>query len=218
LQKRYWAVGIVYSVTNNDDGTIYIGKTTQEMKRRIYNHFADVRRGSRTHFHNALRKYGPDHFTWSVFEVVPDQLAGYIERGWIGLYRAMGCRLYNQTDGGDGCWGVRHSTATKLKIGQGNKGKIISDEARLRVAEANRRRIWTEEASAKHALTSSGDKVYTLVSPDGTKYTNVVNFKGFCRKHNIASRSLWRAIHNNRPLLKGSGKGWAGQLQESLAG
>jgi len=64
------------------------------------------------HFHSAIRKYGIDVFSWRVLEVVPDQFIGYIEMAWISLYRTMGYRLYNQTNGGDGCSGARPSEAT----------------------------------------------------------------------------------------------------------
>jgi group I intron endonuclease len=57
----------IYKFTHKESGKSYIGQTTQDPNRRRLEHIADSRHSTRTyHFHNALRKYGIDAFTFEV--------------------------------------------------------------------------------------------------------------------------------------------------------
>lgn len=60
-------MGIVYKVTFNENGKSYIGKTVKTFSSRLLEHLRDVRRGSNTPFHNALRKYGCDYISEILF-------------------------------------------------------------------------------------------------------------------------------------------------------
>lgn len=53
---------IVYKCTHRDNGKSYIGCTTFDLATRIHRHVLTSNRGSKFHFHNAIRKYGIDAF------------------------------------------------------------------------------------------------------------------------------------------------------------
>ena len=57
----------IYKFTNINSGKSYIGQTIQDPNQRRLEHIADSRHTTRLyHFHNALRKYGIDNFTFEV--------------------------------------------------------------------------------------------------------------------------------------------------------
>jgi len=57
----------IYKFTHISTGRCYIGQTIQDPNRRRSEHISDSRHTSKEyHFHNALRKYGVDSFTFEV--------------------------------------------------------------------------------------------------------------------------------------------------------
>lgn len=92
---------IVYRAVNNVSGKAYIGMTKGGLSSRISSHMHSVKVGSKTYFHNALRKYGLDGFSWSVAVRCHSQShMESIEKHLIQYYKHIGC--YNIADGGSG--------------------------------------------------------------------------------------------------------------------
>jgi group I intron endonuclease len=59
----------IYKFTHIETGRCYIGQTIQTPNQRRLEHIADSRHTTRTyHFHNALRKYGIDAFTFEIID------------------------------------------------------------------------------------------------------------------------------------------------------
>jgi group I intron endonuclease len=59
----------IYKFTHTETGKCYIGQTIQDPNQRRLEHIADSRHTTRTyHFHNALRKYGIESFTFEVID------------------------------------------------------------------------------------------------------------------------------------------------------
>lgn len=57
----------IYKFTHVESGRCYIGQTIQDTNRRRLEHINGSRHSDRTyHFHNALKKYGIDAFTFDV--------------------------------------------------------------------------------------------------------------------------------------------------------
>jgi group I intron endonuclease len=61
-------MGYLYLAKNNTTGKMYVGKTTRDFNRRIAEHMRDASKGSTTPFHEALREYGPEAFTFEIVE------------------------------------------------------------------------------------------------------------------------------------------------------
>ena len=94
---------LIYAAVNKINNKVYIGKTKRGIHIRALDHFKSAKRGSKTAFHNAIRKYGEDAFTWYVLQDnIDDSLIDSRERYWIARYKQLGYTLYNLTDGGDG--------------------------------------------------------------------------------------------------------------------
>ena len=57
----------IYKFTHKETNRCYIGQTTQSPNQRRLEHILDSRdAGKPYHFHNALRKYGEEAFTFEV--------------------------------------------------------------------------------------------------------------------------------------------------------
>ena len=112
---------IIYQALNTINGKRYIGQSNRTLGQRKRGHkYEAFRRGTVTHFYNALRKYGWDSFEWSIlYEVKRDapELIDELEQKYINELSPE----YNSRAGGQN--GYRHSEETKRKISEGNKGK-----------------------------------------------------------------------------------------------
>ena len=94
-------MGIIYKVTNKENGKIYIGQTIQTLNERKNKHYYKARQEEyTTHFINALRKYPEEVFTWEIIDEEETQEAlDKKEKYWIAYYNSVE-EGYNTKDGG----------------------------------------------------------------------------------------------------------------------
>ena len=85
--------GIIYKVTNKINGKVYIGQTIRTLAERIYYHYyrADHEpEVTKTHFINAIRKYGKDNFLWEEIDFANSQSElNEKEKYWIQFYNSV---------------------------------------------------------------------------------------------------------------------------------
>ena len=94
-------MGIIYKVTNQENGKIYIGQTIQTLNERKNKHYYKARQEEyTTHFINALRKYPEKVFIWEIIDEAETQEAlDEKEKYWIAYYNSVE-EGYNTKDGG----------------------------------------------------------------------------------------------------------------------
>lgn len=117
---------LIYKITNNINGKIYIGQTTRTLSKRIigYKHEARYKPDSRP-ITRAMNKYGFENFT---FEVLEDNIESITtlnkrERYYIETLQSMvGKNGYNVELGGNGVG--KHSEETKRKISEAQRGEL----------------------------------------------------------------------------------------------
>lgn len=166
--------GIIYRITNTVNGKFYIGKTTQRMSQRWKGHCYDARHGADTHFARAIRKYGSASFITDILEHTENLNTQEIY--WIALLNPH----YNSTAGGDGLsnpttetrrklserqlgsknhfYGRRHTTETKLKMSNANKGRVKSMDEREKLRRAHQGKRASRETKAKMSASRIGRK------------------------------------------------------------
>lgn len=153
---------IVYKITNNVNGKIYIGQTTRSLENRWRQHRHHP--GCRI-LHKAIKKYGAENFTVEQIDAAAniDEL-NQKEKLWIQHYDCIAPNGYNLKSGGNRPtyseasrqrmsrnhadmsgennprYGVRLSDDTRKKISDSHKGKSLSAQHRLRVAMASPKR------------------------------------------------------------------------------
>lgn len=66
---------IIYKVTNNLNGNVYIGQTSKTLEERRSKHEKESLTENRktVKFHNALQKYGFENFTWEILKTCSSQ-------------------------------------------------------------------------------------------------------------------------------------------------
>ena len=98
----------IYQIKNIKNGKIYLGKTSQNPKNRLEQHFASAfKNDSQYLIHKAMRKYGRESFSFEViFNTFDENDLSNFEKFFIAEFKS--CILekdsygYNMTRGGDG--------------------------------------------------------------------------------------------------------------------
>lgn len=124
--------GIIYKWTNTINGKAYIGQTRNEESRKRYH----LRANDNLHFHNALRKYGSNNFSYEVLEAdIPIENLNDREIYWIAYYDTFNSG-YNETTGG--CQAMKLSDETRQKLSKARKGIVFTKEHRRNISKAGK--------------------------------------------------------------------------------
>lgn len=92
---------IIYKATNKINGKCYIGQTRHSLEHRKNTHLNLARKGVKTHFYQAIRKYGEDNFEWEIIcSASNKQILNELETFYITKYDSIK-HGYNMVDGGD---------------------------------------------------------------------------------------------------------------------
>lgn len=162
----------VYKHTS-PSGKVYIGITSQRPEQRWeggkgYKHSP--------HFRAAIDKYGWDAFKHEILaEGLTKETAEQIEVDLIEAHRSTDRRFGYNTDKG-GSTGAKHTAETKQKIG-----------------EANRQRVWSPEARQKL-------RAYKLAHPTAPEVAARIGEANRGKKHRPESIEKIRAAQEKRPV------------------
>ncbi len=109
-------MGCIYCATNNVNGKQYVGKTGGNLAGRKKHHEGRARRGSGWIFHDAIREFGADAFSWElIFASDDDQALCQMEVTTINDLKTMAPTGYNLTEGGDGLPNPSKGTRAKMR-------------------------------------------------------------------------------------------------------
>lgn len=145
----------IYKATNKINGKIYIGQTTVGMEVRKQGHFRDVNRNNRnkTHFVNAIGKYGQDAFIFEVIDTATNiNELDEKEIYWIDYYSSTDRDVgYNISKGGDN---YSHQNETKIKIGQATKRDWNNPQvaAKMRKGLEKATQVWIKQCEDRREL------------------------------------------------------------------
>jgi hypothetical protein len=121
-----------------------------------------ARANSKNHRNNhwksiaSITKYKVD----ILFDDISFEFAKEKEIEFIDIYKRKeeGGTLCNITKGGDGCLGLVHTEEAKIKMGNPNKGKTISDWHKKRISEVHTGKIVSDDTKRKLSEKSIGSK------------------------------------------------------------
>ena len=152
----------IYKITNKVNGKCYIGQS-QDIATRFREHKYLLRRnkyGNRK-IQNAWNKYGEGNFTFEVIEECTVDELDEKEMKYIKEYDSH-YNGYNNTDGGGGIRGWKHSEEFKEKMSLSNKvnPRIPTPEQIERLIEYNKTREYhhSEETKQKMRMSHKGLK------------------------------------------------------------
>ena len=114
----------IYLITNNAKTTynLYVGQTSKAIELRFREHINEAlnpnRDRSHSLLHKAIAKYGPENFSIELIEDnIPEMLIDQKEQYYINYYDSYN-NGYNETTGGQGIHGYKHTVETKEVLSQ----------------------------------------------------------------------------------------------------
>jgi group I intron endonuclease len=137
----------IYKLTS-PTGKVYIGQSHNVHKRHSY--YRQLGCDRQPKLYASLKKHGFDAHSFEIItEFPPDvekQIVSNYEMFCISQYKEAGIDLLNLTDGGEGH--VNPTDEARAKLSKINKGRVVSEEERIRLGNAMRGKRHTEEMKA----------------------------------------------------------------------
>lgn len=165
---------VVYKITNNINGKIYIGQTTRSISERWKTHIS--KHSGCVALKNAIDKYGVENFSLEIIEKHNDlDSLNKSEAHWIKQYNSISPNGYNLMTGGDNSLFSEESKVRMSKSSKGqkawNKGLDVTDGRVNQYVRRGEDSYWygktgprkgmkhTEEAKLKISKARKGFKV-----------------------------------------------------------
>lgn len=172
-------MGYIYLRTNKINGKKYVGQVTTKRFKARQNKWNNLNQPYAGNvINNARKKYGIDAFDFEILKECKDEELDYWEKYYIKELNTKVPNGYNMTDGGEASWvkGKHLSEEWKRKIGEGNKGKKRSTEAKRKWSEAHKGKHLSEEhkkkisISMKKSLSSTETRIKMSEAHKGEKH------------------------------------------------
>ncbi len=205
----------VYAIRGPKD-CIYIGSARCIQQRwRIHKHDLKKGRHHSKYLQRAWDKYGEAAFSFEVLEEVAQ--AGdliSIEQKWLDNTFAARPKhaIYNNVRTAGSNIGHKHSEHSRRNMSKAHKGiphGSPAPETIAKIAAANRGKRRTLAQTNRLAFRMSGGKAYTIVSPNGTIYQNIINVSVFASEHNLRGNLLRMVLRGEREHTEG----WIGWIE-----
>lgn len=138
--------GYIYRFTNQLNNKVYIGQTI-DLNRRYKDHIYYSEHNSTMQIHCAIRKYGITNFRFDVMHTVQGEedevklKLNMLESQEILAHNSYKIG-YNASLGGEGNYGLVHSTEAKRIIGEKSRNRSV--ESNKKIGDAQRGRIMTD--------------------------------------------------------------------------
>ena len=176
----------IYKITNRVNGKCYIGQS-QDIATRFREHRYLLRQnkyGNRK-IQNAWNKYGEENFIFEILEECMIEELDEKEIKYIKEYDSH-CNGYNNTDGGDGVRGWKHSDEFKKKMSLSNQlnPRIPSQEQIERLIEYNKTRDYHHSEETKKKI--------------GNAHRGLKASKKAKENMSIAQKKAWKNDTNRR--------------------
>jgi hypothetical protein len=105
---------VIYKITNNINGKVYIGQTVTTVQNRWRQHITQSSRKNRSALHSAIEKYGKENFALeSIDSAISIEELNFKEEFWITQLNSVVPNGYNLRPGGNN---KRHHIETKRKL------------------------------------------------------------------------------------------------------
>ena len=200
--------GVVYLLINMVNGKMYVGQTTQSLKKRMKQHL-----GGKLYVDNAIRKHKPKNFRCEILKCCASkaELDAW-ERFFIATLKTKAPYGYNRTDGGDGSVGLELTPEHRAKISEALKGRKIPPEQRARLSEFRSGKPLSIETIEKMSAAQSGEKGHNYGKPLASETCSKISaanrgysvFKNLLREldaHQLSYRRLAKLMGLSYPSI-----------------
>lgn len=201
---------IIYKATNKVNGMIYIGQTSQTMKKRKNIHKYESKHSKR-HFCRAINKYGMEGFTWDIiFNCFDKKEMDEMEKFFIANYKATNY-LYNLTDGGEGLLGYKYTEEQKNKLSKTMTGKNRSEE-HCRNISKSKKGSKNPMFGKKQSLETINKRRQKIIGHETSEETRIkisLANNGKIRKDRLENNNNWIKLDKNK-IIELRNKGMSG--------
>ena len=186
----------IYKITNQINGKVYVGLTTQGIGRRWSEHLYRFNSCEREHkLYQAMRKYGIENFDIESIQKVDDKNElPELEIKHIQENDSFN-NGYNMTCGGDFV-----SDETREKLREIMTGRNITWGKKIVATKRERFKEWP--CGKVSGSKSKMAKNYLVKHPNG-KTETFRGLRGFCRKHNLSHNLLLATLKKEQHQHKG---------------
>lgn len=133
---------IIYKISNNQNGKIYIGQTIQPFNHRVNEHKKKMRNGTKHPLYDAMRKHGIEAFSFEIIDnAVSQEELDTKEIFWIKHFNSEYPNGYNLTAGGAGTFNYHHTEEDKKRMSQLKFGKFDGEKIRFMVSIIQKNRL-----------------------------------------------------------------------------
>lgn len=124
----------IYKIENMINGKVYIGQSW-DIERRFLQHKKSC---ENDHLNNSFNKYGIENFSFSTVQILHGNISqsclDSLECFWISVFDSTNrIKGYNKRNGGSK---GKHSALSIKKMSEIHKGKIITDQAKIKMSQA----------------------------------------------------------------------------------
>jgi group I intron endonuclease len=137
--------GYIYCITNLANDKQYIGATTKTVEKRFKKHLKDAKCDLEygcSAIKKAIQEFGEDNFDVETILTCNKDELDFYENKYIELYNTLHPNGYNLKTGGN--LGSKYCEDSKKKIGESQKGKIISEETKILIGKTSKYRNMDE--------------------------------------------------------------------------
>ncbi|QJT71410.1 hypothetical protein GR28A_00122 [Vibrio phage vB_VcorM_GR28A] len=207
---------LIYKHTCTITNYSYIGFTTKTMEQRFREHKSSAARGSKSLFHLALNKYGPESFTSEVLEEGDHVTMDEHEIKWIEYYGTYEDG-YNMTKGGS-VWtehpmlGGEHNHTSKTKMSEVAKARKSNPYLHLEkfyqdpINQAKVKKILQDIAAQPDTLyANSMRSLGKTISPEQKKAISEANKGSKSTEHKLNMSKAQKAIMANKEVWEQNG-------------
>lgn len=191
--KNYKIYTLAHPITLE---VVYVGQTSTGLNERLIRHYGSCL--TRTSNVYKWIKELRDNKLIPIIELVEEvseDLKNISEKYWISQLKEWGFNLLNQTDGGEGTSGYKHSKVSKQKMSENNVGRLgqigvhfHSEESKLKMSKAKLGKTHSEETKEKIGIINK-NKI-------GGNYTKVIDIETNIIYPSIAEAARVTGISN----------------------
>lgn len=193
----------VYRIVNSINGKCYIGVTSRDPNSRWWEHQNIASNGKGFALHQAIRKYGTEHFS---FEVIcctksKEDLSA-LEKLLIEDNKSLcfGGHGYNMTPGGDWTTSIGRVSVRDLKTGETfqtdltdpryTRGELVPANLGNKHSEKAIKKISEKAKKNSKGALNANAKIFRLISPSGEPFIISGTLQRFCIEHNLKYSAL----------------------------
>lgn len=192
----------IYKATNLTNGKSYIGFDSAWPNRK--NHHLKLYTIQHSLLQQAIKKYGPNNFSWEVICQSKDGLflLQEMENYFIKQYDTRAPNGYNMTEGGLGSRGIIGKTRTleaRKKMSVKRRARVTKESTREKLRELG---IINSDELNKRTAAWKNRVTWKITSPEKQEFT-ITNLRDFCRRHKLTAPLMIQVANKTQTHHKG---------------